>query len=95
MYCDTSFFLLLRENHFLKNSLIFNKYEMVLKLFFFEKFLCFLYDVFCKKHVFLRGLGGIFPLSASQFLQMFRKEKSVKILPVDVHRQCLLFCPVS
>ena len=40
-----------------------------------------------------KGVRG-FPY-ASQFSQSFRKEKSVKILPVDVHRQCLLLCPVS
>ncbi len=44
------------------------------------KFVCFL---------MWRGLGGFF--SYKQFLQNFHDGKSVKKLPVDVHRQCLLF----
>ena len=37
----------------------------------------------------VRGLGGFAPYE--QFLQIFLRGKSVKKVPVDVHRQCLLF----
>ena len=40
-----------------------------------------------------RGLGGLSPYE--QFLQISTCGNSVKKVPVDVHRQCLLFRPVS
>lgn len=51
---------------------------------------------FSMKNIFdltKQGDRGFSPY-ANQFLQIFHRKKSVKIQLVDVHRQCLLLCPV-